>query len=273
MKCELDRLYHRLNRREFVYPDPLAFLYAYNDIREREIAGLIASSLAYGRVAQILNSVAIVLNLMNPSPYLFLKHATYSSLCNELKHFTHRFATGAHMAAFCWGIRDVIARYGSLQACFADGMSRDDETVISAMTYFTRQLMRTKGKPGHLIADPKKKSACKRLNLFLRWMVRKDRVDPGGWKNIPKNKLIIPLDTHMHRICIALGLTNRKQSDMRTALEVTSGFKKLEPNDPVKYDFCLTRFGIRNDLGMLELNRMTGPLSPNAVASNLSRPF
>ena len=87
-------------------------------------------------------------------------------------------------------------------------------------------------------------SAFKRLNLFLRWMIRDDDVDPGGWKGIPASKLIIPLDTHMHRISLSLGLTGRKQADMKTAVEITGSFKKIEKNDPIRYDFALTRIGI-----------------------------
>jgi uncharacterized protein (TIGR02757 family) len=86
------------------------------------------------------------------------------------------------------------------------------------------------------------------MNLFLRWMVRRDRVDPGGWDGIPCSNLIIPLDTHMHRISLALNLTKRKQANMNTALAITSCFKKIVPEDPVKYDFALTRLGIRGDL-------------------------
>ena len=87
-------------------------------------------------------------------------------------------------------------------------------------------------------------SAFKRLNLFLRWMIRDDRVDPGGWKGITASKLIIPLDTHMHRISLHLGLTERKQADMKTAVEVTESFKNIEKKDPIRYDFSLTRIGI-----------------------------
>ena len=85
---------------------------------------------------------------------------------------------------------------------------------------------------------------------FLRWMVRKDEVDPGGWYNVPSSRLIVPLDTHMHRICLALGLTQQKRADMRTALEITTAFRTITPDDPVKYDFALTRLGIRNDTDM-----------------------
>ena len=88
------------------------------------------------------------------------------------------------------------------------------------------------------------------MNLFLRWMVRKDRVDPGGWHGVPVSKLIIPLDTHMHKISLKLGFTTKQQANMRTALEITTGFRQIIPDDPVKYDFVLTRFGIRDDMNI-----------------------
>ena len=248
LKKKLDTLYNKYNRRRYVHPDPLEFLYSYKKIRDREIAGLIASSLAYGRVAQILKSTSFVLDQMNPSPYLFLNESTDESLYRTFKGFKHRFAGGSELAALLFGIKNVITRFGSLYACFLAGFSQNDKTVIPAMTFFSTQLTSGKNKPGHLIALPEKGSACKRMNLFLRWMVRKDRVDPGGWEGVPLSKLIIPLDTHMHRISIAMNLTKRKQANMHTALEITSGFKKIVPEDPVKYDFALTRLGIRDDL-------------------------
>jgi uncharacterized protein (TIGR02757 family) len=98
-----------------------------------------------------------------------------------------------------------------------------------------------------LLPSPDKGSACKRLNLFLRWMVREDAVDLGGWKGIPASKLIVPLDTHMYRICSSLNMTCRKPADMATALEITKYFRKISPEDPVRYDFAITRLGIRDD--------------------------
>jgi len=248
LKKKLDNLYNKYNRRRYVHPDPLEFLYSYKKIKDREIAGLIASSLSYGRVAQILKSVSLVLDKMNPSPYLFLNNSTYESIYRAFVGFKHRFAGSGELAALLWGIKNVIDRFGSLHKCFSGGLSKDDDTIIRAMTFFSTQLTSGENKPGHLVAMPEKGSACKRMNLFLRWMVRKDRVDPGGWGGVPLSKLIIPLDTHMHRISIALNLTKRKQANMHTALEITSGFKKIVPEDPVKYDFALTRLGIRDDL-------------------------
>jgi len=248
LKKKIHTLYNQYNRRDYVHPDPLEFLYLYKEIRDREIVGLIASSLAYGRVKQILKSVSFVLDKMNPSPYVFITHSSYRSFCKAFEGFTHRFATGDHLAGLLWGIKNVIARFGSLNECFCHGLSPDDDTVIPAMIFFTGQLITGKSEPGHLVALPEKGSACKRMNLFLRWMVRKDSVDPGGWKNVPLSKLVIPLDTHMHKISLKLGLTAKKQANMNTALEITSCFRQLVPDDPVKYDFVLTRLGIRDDM-------------------------
>ena len=250
LKKKIDNLYNQYNRRRYVHPDPLEFLYLYKNIRDREIVGLIASSLAYGRVKQILKSVSYVLDIMNPSPYLFIKNSTYRSMSKAFEGFAHRFATGDHLAALLWEIKSVIAKFGSLNKCFTYGISPDDETVIPAMTFFAGQLTAGERKPGHLVALPEKGSACKRMNLFLRWMARKDRVDPGVWKNVPLSKLVIPLDTHMHKIGLKLGFTAKKNANIHTALEITSCFKRLVPDDPVKYDFVLTRLGIRNDMDM-----------------------
>jgi uncharacterized protein (TIGR02757 family) len=129
-------------------------------------------------------------------------------------------------------------------------MSDGDKTVIPALNFFATALTVENSNPGHLIALPEKGSACKRMNLFLRWMVRKDRVDPGGWHGVPVSKLIIPLDTHMHKISLKLGFTAKQQANMNTALEITTGFRQIIPGDPVKYDFVLTRFGIRDDMNI-----------------------
>ena len=250
LKRELDKLYNQYNHRRYVHPDPLEFLFLYKEAKNREIVGLIASALAYGRVAIILKSVAQVLDRMTPSPYLFLINSDYQFILNEFKDFRHRFAGGHNIAALLSGIKKTIERFGSLYQCFLNGLSEKDENIVRAMDFFSHQLAGHEHKPGHLVALPEKGSACKRMNLFLRWMVRKDSVDPGGWERIPPSKLILPIDTHMHKISLALKFTKRKQANMATALEITRRFKQMVPDDPVKYDFVLTRFGIRDDMNI-----------------------
>ncbi len=162
----------------------------------------------------------------------------------------HRFARGSHLSSLLIAIKRIISDYGTLQDCFHDGYNSGDETVLPALTGFVANIcMAAPGEgPGHLVPAPDKQSACKRLHLFLRWMVRGDAVDPGGWDRICPSKLIVPVDVHMHRLGCRLGLTDRKQANLKTALALTAGFRRYAPDDPVRYDFALTRFGIRDDL-------------------------
>jgi uncharacterized protein (TIGR02757 family) len=244
----LDTLYHTYNRRELVHPDPLEFLYAFEDVQDREIIGLIASSLAYGRVIQILRSVSIVLKRMTPSPYEFIRRCSSKSLQLTFADFKHRFSTGAELASMLCGVKDVVGRHGSLRACFAAHIKRSDETVLPALCALAGELRHPNpGRFNSLLPCPSRGSACKRLNLFLRWMVRRDEVDPGDWRDVPPSMLVVPMDTHMHKIGLALGLTKRKQANLRAALDMTSSFKIISPDDPIRYDFALTRLGIRKD--------------------------
>lgn len=245
----LEALYRNINRREFVHPDPLEFLYEYESVRDREIVGLIAASLAYGRVAQILKSVRTILAVMGPSPAAFLAKAGPEVLDDRLEGFKHRFATGAHIRDMLMGAKAMIDRDGSLYRAFMRGFNTANPAVVPALDLFCRRLS-SSGDPGHLIPLPQRGSACKRMNLFLRWMVRTDAVDPGGWPDIPRSRLIIPLDVHMHRIALRLGLTQRKVCNLAAALEVTAGFARWVPEDPVRYDFALTRLGIRGDMSV-----------------------
>jgi len=245
----LEKTYKKYNRRVFVSPDPLQFLYDYDDIRDREIVGLIASTLAYGRVRQILQSIEKILERLGPSPSGFLKKNSLRSMEKIFSNFKHRFTTGEELSLLLIAVKRIIQQHGSLHQCFRSNIAEKDHTVIPALTAFVDAIRSQMcGLESHVLPSPGKGSACKRLNLFLRWMVRQDRVDPGGWDDIPSSKLVIPLDTHMYRIGCALGFTNRKQPNLKTALEITTGFRKFSPEDPVRYDFVLSRFGIREDL-------------------------
>jgi uncharacterized protein (TIGR02757 family) len=252
LKQRLDCIHGQYNRREYVAPDPLEFLYNYPQVRDREIAALVAALLAYGRVAQILKAVTRVLDLLGPSPHGYLLTRNEADIVHDLEGFKYRFTTGEQMACLLVGVKTVLQRFGSLESCFVEGFSPDDKTVMPALSLFIKQLS-CRGSMGILAADPDKRSACKRNNLFLRWMVRKDRVDPGGWENVPCSALVVPLDTHMFRVGTLLGFTRQKQANLKTALEITQGFRTLAPHDPVRYDFCLTRFGIRKEMNPAEL--------------------
>jgi len=242
----LDRLYERYNRPEFIHPDPLEFLFAYPDSRDREIAAFLAASLAYGRVQQILTSTSKVLGAMVPGPYAYLMKTTTACIFQTFSGFRHRFTDGRKLSALLSALKRLLGDYGSLQACFCAEMNGDEETILDPLSRFCTKLVRYAPAPlDHLVPSPLKGSACKRLNLFLRWMVRQDDVDPGGWAGIAPAKLLIPLDVHMFRVAKALEMTQRRQADMKAVLEVTEGFRRIAPSDPVRYDFCLTRLGMR----------------------------
>ncbi len=249
IETAFESLYQRFNRREYVHPDPLEFLYGYDDIRDREIVGLISAGLAYGRVAQILKSVSFILMEMGPRPSDYLKENSFETMKTTFGGFSHRFATGEKLAGFLSGIKGVLKKYGSLEECFHAGLDKKEQTLFSGLSFFAEQI-RTHCPicPGHLVPVPKRKSACKRFNLYFRWMLRHDSVDPGGWDSCSTARLIYPLDTHIYRFCRQLGFTQRKTADMTTALEITRAFGKISPQDPVRYDFSLSRLGIRDDL-------------------------
>ena len=244
----LDELYHKYNHREYISPDPLEFVWLYDDPLEREIVGLIASALAYGRVAQIKKSVSGVLEKMGPSPRAFIEDASGDLLLQVFEGFKHRFTTAFELADFILGIRQVIFLHGSLERCFTSLLESTHDSTIHALGGFVQEL-RTHFPDGYnsLLPHPEKKSACKRLHLFLRWMVRHDNVDPGVWDGVSPSLLIVPLDTHMYSICSGLNMTCRAAADIKTAEEITARFRDIIPGDPVKYDFSMTRLGIRPD--------------------------
>jgi uncharacterized protein (TIGR02757 family) len=237
----LEALYQRYNRREFVASDPVLFLHRYPVLRDREVVGLVASSLAYGRVAQIVRSVDAVLSRMGISPFAFVMSSSARAVTRAFRSFRHRFTSGVEVAALVIGARRVLARHGSLETCFGNHLGRSGGSLVPALSGFARELGSAEGTVDSLLPRPERGSACKRLNLFLRWMVRNDEVDPGGWSCVSPASLLVPLDTHMHRVGLELGATRRRQADMRTAQDVTAAFREVSPDDPVRYDFALTR--------------------------------
>lgn len=254
MKERLETLYRAYNRSCYIHPDPLEFVYRFDGQGgDREIAGFISSAFAFGRVGQILITLERVFRIMGPSPSCYLSTATPQSLKRDFNGFVYRFVRDHHLVDFLYGLSCLIKEFGSLEQCFGIGLSQDTETIIPAMSYLVKQIQNYGPDTGYLLADPQKGSACKRMNLFLRWMVRHDDVDPGPWTTLSPKRLVVPLDTHMHAIARKLGLTSRIQANMQTALHITDAFAGINANDPVKYDFTLTRFGIRADLCLSQI--------------------
>jgi uncharacterized protein (TIGR02757 family) len=257
----LESLSEEFNRREYVSPDPLEFLYLYDSPADREVVGLIASSLAYGRVASILASVRRVLDVLGKNPADALVCAGQDVLLTRLSGFRHRFNDAAEMAKFLSGIGAALREYGSLENLFCAPCSPEKKpTTLRAMDLFARTLLRLGGlERSQLLPFASKGSACKRLALFIRWMTRHDDVDPGGWQRVMPCDIIVPLDTHMFRIATGLGFVRRRSADGIAAAEATDGFRAFCPSDPVRYDFALTRFGIRTGMSVAELLARFGP--------------
>jgi uncharacterized protein (TIGR02757 family) len=250
----LESLYATYNARAYIAPDPLEAVYWYERDADREVAGLIAASLAYGRAAQIVTNTRTVLAPMGDSPAGFLAKATPAKLRNRYATFRHRWTTAEELIAVLLGIREVLREHGSLGACFAAHHRLEEGNTLAGLAGLVADL----GGPNSMLADPTKPSACKRWHLYLRWMIRKDAVDPGCWTCVDSTALIAPIDTHMHRIALMLGLTSRKQAGLKTALEITEAFRRIRPDDPLRYDFVLTRFGIRPDLSVNTLREASG---------------
>jgi len=257
LKTQLDRLYRTFDR-DFLSSDPLEFVHKYQTPEDREIVGLIASSLAYGKVAGIKKSVARVLDIIGPSPYRFTRRFDPRKGKDLFKGFVHRFNNGDDVACLLWFARQMIEEKGSIGGFFEKGYSKKDINIKNALSSFSegalsldssavyaKRELGPKAGVRFFFPNPKDGSPCKRLNLYLRWMVRRgDRLDFGQWKGVDPASLVIPLDTHIARISQNIGLTKRTSPDWKMAEEVTEALRKLDPKDPIKYDFAICRLGI-----------------------------
>jgi len=167
-----------------------------------------------------------------------------------LAGFRYRFFSGDDLSALLCAARTVQLKEGSLEAAFIRGRDEAEPDYSGAASRFIRALEEAAPWPwrSNLLPDPERGSAAKRTFLYLRWMIRRDAVDPGPWTGASPSGLVVPLDTHMAAACKRLGLLTRRSADLKAALEVTEAFRRLRPDDPVRYDFCLTRPGIRPDL-------------------------
>ena len=248
----LEILYARYSHRELIKPDPLQFLYQYSSPADMEIVGFLGACLAYGRVQQIEKSLTDLLGRMGDSPSEFVRDFDNRKR-KKLKHFRHRFTTGDNISDLLMLLKKVLNQYGSIERFFVRGYNSSDKNIIFALSKFCDSLLEMFAKAhdgcvprglSYLLPRPAMGSACKRLNLFLRWMVRNDSVDTGLWKSVDKAKLIVPVDVHMARLSRILGFCNEKVASLRTALKITERFAEIEPADPVKYDFALSRIGI-----------------------------
>jgi uncharacterized protein (TIGR02757 family) len=227
---------------------------------DREVVAFIASALAFGRVQSVLNSIEGMLAVMGPSPAEFVRDFSPARDRDRFTHLVHRWTNGADFAALVWLLHQMIERSGSLEEFFADGLAGDAIDVGDALQSFSTRALaldvsavygRKRPKPGvaYFFSRPSSGGACKRLNLFLRWMVREDRVDLGVWKKVKPGQLIVPLDTHIIRVGRCLRLTRLKSPGWRMAADITASLRAIDPVDPIKFDFSICHLGMMNACG------------------------
>ena len=251
-----------------IEPDPLQLVLRYSDPLDQEVAGIVAAAFAYGRADIIVANIGVVLSRMTPSPYRYLASLDRREAMRRFAGFAHRFHKTPELVAFLERIAAAIREHGSLGALFRECYDETDEDIGPSLERFVRSLRhpeRSEG-PGrraarhprhqvpryarddkaisYLLSSPADGSACKRMNLFLRWMVRRTSPDLGLWDFVDPAKLVVPLDTHVHRIATFLGLNRRKTADWKAARALTDRLAHFDRSDPVRYDFALCRLGI-----------------------------
>jgi uncharacterized protein (TIGR02757 family) len=255
LKTVLGRLYRDFDFKERLKHDPIEFPHRYSRPQDIEIAGFIAASFAYGKIGLFKPVIEQILKSGGKRPASFIQNFNLKKDGKFLKDISYRFSKNEDILCYVEMLSNALKEHGSLKNLFVSHCSPDDEDIKNALEGFagyfleqdTSKFYGQKAKPQgltHLFPSPKKCSSCKRLNLFLRWMVRTEDIDLGIWDEIPPSKLIIPLDTHIARISRCLGLTKRASSDWKTAKEITASLKRFDPDDPVKYDFALCHRGV-----------------------------
>lgn len=244
----LETKYHQYNTSAFLEEDPVTIPHLFSKKQDIEITGFFAAILAWGQRNTIINKCRELIRMMDGAPYDFIMNHKDTDL-KPFADFKHRTFNGTDALYFIAFFRHHYQQHDTLEDAFFRFMHQDDATTENGIAGFHHYFFRLEEYPARTmkhIASPEKKSACKRINMFLRWMVRKDNrgVDFGIWHNINPNQLVCPCDIHVGRVARKLNLISRKQTDWQSALELTANLKKLDHKDPVKYDFALFGLGV-----------------------------
>jgi uncharacterized protein (TIGR02757 family) len=278
----LDRLYKDYNREDAAL-DPVQIVRRYAKPADQEIVGFCAAALAFGRVQSVLNTVNALAAVLGPSPAACVQRFDPAAAHPELRAMVHRWIRGVDLVALLWILRQMLDESGSIEAFFAAGYDPAAVDVGGALDSFSRRALaldlravygrrirgdrpasgirhssvrpavvqrpETRAGVCYFFPRPSAGSACKRLNLFLRWMVRCDEVDLGAWTSIPPGQLIVPLDTHVIRLGRCLRLTKYTSPGWRMAADITASLRAIDPLDPVRFDFSLCHVGMMNACG------------------------
>jgi uncharacterized protein (TIGR02757 family) len=257
LKTVLDSLYAARAPRHLAN-DPLSFCHRYSDPADQEVAAVIAAAFAYGGIKIILRTLESIFAELGPSPRRYVETFTPAKGLKTFSRFKHRFNDGRDLAALLWAIRIMTREAGSINEFFLrfhDVSAPDVTTALNGyssavLAFDYLPIFKETSAPADsyfrfLFPAPVAGSACKRLCMFLRWVVRpSDGIDLGIWQGVSPSQLVIPVDTHISRICSYLGFTTRNAADWRMATEITAALRRLDPSDPVKYDFSLAHLGI-----------------------------
>lgn len=264
LKDTLDRLYHQYNCIDAA-TDPIQVVRRFANPADQEVVGLCAAALAFGRVASVLQSIERVLEVLGPSPAAFVRRFEPPRDGARLVNVVHRWTRGTDLKALLWIMRSML-QDGSIEEFFLKGYDPTAADMASALDSFSSRALavdlrpayrRVPTRPGvqYFFPRPSAGSGCKRLNLFLRWMVRHDAVDVGVWTRVSAAKLVMPLDTHVIRVGRCMRLTRRVSPGWKMAAEITASLRALDPDDPIRYDFSLCHLGMANACGF---NRSQG---------------
>jgi len=261
LRGHLDAVVEGMDLSLAVQNDPVRCLHRYERPLDVEIAGLFAALMAFGRVDLFLPVLDVLLDRMDEKggPRRWCESLSIPEELAVLGPLQYRWTHGAHLVLVGGVVREALKHFGSLEGLFASFFHEEDMEVQSALSGVV-DWMRNQGRllagecglpegvlpraAKHLLADPSGGSACKRWHLYLRWMVRKDGADPGVWTALEPSALILPLDTHTHRLSRFLGLTTRTDGSWKTAVEITEALRLLDPEDPVRFDFAMAHLGI-----------------------------
>lgn len=259
LKESLGRFYKSYNLTERINSDPIEFPHRYKRPQDIEVVGLIASSLAYGKVSLFKPVLERIFKVMGESPSDFLLHFDIKKNAPLFTDIKYRMNKNEDILCLIYLVSAVLKEHDSLQRLFMSFYNPMDDDICPALSGFVDYFLKIDtsavyGKDTRpfgllqFLPSPVNGSTCKRFNMFLRWMIRSgDGVDFGIWNHVPPSKLIIPIDTHIARIGKNIGLTNRRNADWKMAKEITENLKIFDPNDPVKYDFALCHMGISGE--------------------------
>ncbi|MBX9851600.1 MAG: TIGR02757 family protein [Cytophagaceae bacterium] len=251
LKSFLEEKYLQYNKPSFIPSDPVSIPHLFKKKQDIEIMGLWAAVLAWGQRVTIINKCRELIELMGNSPHDFILNHKENDLKRFL-HFKHRTFNATDTLYFIEFFKNYYSKHQSLENAFLEKMNAGDKNIENGLIGFHEIFFALEDFPERTrkhISTPSRNSACKRLNMFLRWMVRKDEhgVDFGIWKKIKPAQLICPCDVHVERVGRKLGLIKRKQMDWKTAVELTGNLRLLDPDDPVKYDFALFGLGVEKE--------------------------